>query len=244
MSENLFEDDDHVSGICVRAIRRIDCEPFIIGIHYAHRWPSITYAFGLFDDDELIGCVTYGTPPSSTLRTGICGVENANDVLELNRLCLKDNIKNHASMLVGRSLKLLPKGKIIVSYADSSQGHIGYVYQATNFLYCGLSAKQADWVVRGLEHLHHISVSDEFKGCLNRTQRMHDKYGDDLYLKPRPRKHRYVYITGGSKIMKEKLKLLNYGIEPYPKLNNSQEHIVAPRNGSSMNLELIPSCPL
>ena len=52
----------------VRLITPKECEPFIIGIHYAKRWPSISYAFGLFDCDNLIGVVTYGTPPSATLK--------------------------------------------------------------------------------------------------------------------------------------------------------------------------------
>lgn len=28
---------------------------------------------------------------------------------------------------------------------------------------------------------------------------MRDKYGDDFYLEPRPRKHRYIYVTGGGR---------------------------------------------
>lgn len=42
-------------------VSRSDCEPFILGIHYAKRWPSISYAFGLVDKEMLIGIVTYGT---------------------------------------------------------------------------------------------------------------------------------------------------------------------------------------
>jgi hypothetical protein len=138
----------------VKQIQRNDCEEFILNIHYAKRWPSISYAFGLYVDNKLEGIVTYGTPPSSTLRRGIAGDDYIKDVLELNRLCLRHNKKNQASYLVGNSLKKLPKNKIIVSYADTSQDHLGIVYQATNFIYCGLSAKRTDWKVKGLEHLH------------------------------------------------------------------------------------------
>lgn len=48
----------------VRRIDRMDCATFILGIHYAKRWPSITYAFGLFRGECLVGVCTYGTPPS------------------------------------------------------------------------------------------------------------------------------------------------------------------------------------
>lgn len=200
----------------VRAISRNQCAPFILGIHYARRWPSISYAFGLFDGSELIGIVTYGTPPSAPLRRGIAGDEYAGKVLELNRLCLKYNRKNEASRLVGASLRMLPES-IVVSFADTEQGHKGYVYQACNFHYCGLSAKRTDWKVKGKEHLHGQTVADEFRGVKNRAAAMREKYGDDFYLAPRPRKHRYVYLVGSKTFKRKAKKALRYAIESYPK---------------------------
>ena len=199
----------------IKPISRQQCEPFIIGIHYARRWPSISYAFGLFDDDELIGVVTYGTPPSAPLKCGIAGDHYKMDILELNRLVLKYNRRNEASRLVGKSLKLLPKNKIIVSFADTEQNHKGIVYQATNFIYTGLSAKRTDWKVKGKEHLHGQTIADEFRGVKNRAQAMRDKYGDDFYLKPRSRKHRYIFITGSKTYKRHVLSALKYEVKPY-----------------------------
>lgn len=189
----------------VKEIKRSECEHFILNIHYAKRWPSITYAYGLFDGESLIGIVTYGTPPSATLRRGIAGDKNIQNILELNRLVLLNNEKNEASKLISGSLKLLPKGKIIISFADCSQGHNGCVYRASNFNYYGLSAKRTDWALKSKPHLHGQTVADEFRGHQNRSKLMKEKYGDDFYLKPRPRKHRYIFVTG-SKKQKKKLK--------------------------------------
>jgi len=207
----------------VKQITRKECETYILGIHYAHRWPSITWAFGLFtsEDKELCGVVTYGTPPSSTLRRFIAGDENERYVIELNRLCLKYNRKNEASILVGRSIKLLPKNKLIVSYADSEQDHVGYVYQATNFLYTGLSTKGSVWKVRGKEHLHNITLLDEFRGVPNRTDKLREKYGDDLFREDNSRKHRYIYLHGDRKFKKRIMLALTYKIRDYPKGINS-----------------------
>ena len=202
----------------VMPVSRTDCEPFILNIHYAGRWPSISYAYGLYVDGELCGVVTYGTPPSAPLRRGIAGDEYKNDVLELNRLCLKYNRKNEASYLIGASLKMLSKNKIIVSFADTQQKHIGIVYQATNFIYCGLSAKRTDWKIKGKEHLHGQTVADEFRGCKNRAKAMREKYGDDFYLAPRPRKHRYIYLHGSKTFKKDVRRKLRYGVEAYPKV--------------------------
>lgn len=207
----------------VKRVGRKECEHFILNIHYAKRWPPITYAYGLFDNDEIIGIVTYGTPSSAPLRRGLAGPEFSQYVLELNRLCLKYNRKNEASKLVGRSLKMLPKKSIVVSYADTSQNHVGYVYQACNFLYCGLSAKRTDWKIKGKEHLHGQTIADEFRGKPNRSSLMREKYGDDFYLSPRPRKHRYVYICGNKYFKSSVMKSLKYKIEPYPKGTNKGE---------------------
>ena len=201
----------------VRPVTRADCAPFILGIHYARRWPSISYAYGLFRDDELAGVVTYGTPPSSPLREGVAGADMAPHVLELNRLCLRDNLKNEASRLVGASLRQLPKGKIVVSFADTDQDHKGIVYQACSFTYHGLSAKRTDWKVKGKEHLHGQTVADEFRGQENRAALMRGKYGSDFYLAPRPRKHRYIYLTGSAKWRREAAAKIKYAREPFPK---------------------------
>lgn len=176
----------------------------------------ISFAFGAFIDGILIGVVTYGTPVSSSLRNGICGKEYSEFVLELNRLCC-ENSKNVASELVGKSLRLLPKPKIVVSYADIEQGHIGYVYQATNFIYTGLSAKRTDWKIKGKEHLHGATVADISRGQENRSEWMREKFGDDFYLEDRARKHRYIYFCG-TKTQKEKMhNALLYPITKYPK---------------------------
>lgn len=194
----------------------MDCAPYVMDIHYAQRWPSISYAYGLYRDGDLVGIVTYGTPPSSSLRNGIAGEKYCDKILELNRLCLRDNLPNEASRLVSGSIRMLPPEKIIISFADTNQQHKGIVYQACNFTYHGLSAKRTDWAVKGKEHLHGQTIADEFRGVKNRAQAMRDKYGDDFYLKPRSRKHRYIYLHGGKIWKKRTRKQIRYPQEPFP----------------------------
>lgn len=203
----------------VKEVSKEEASVYILDIHYAKRWPSVSYCYGLFRDNILCGIVTYGTPFSSTLRKGVAGIEHQEKVLELNRLCLKDNLKNEASILISKSLRLLPKNKIIVSFADTSQDHLGTIYQATNFIYYGLSAKRTDWAIKGREHLHGQTISDEFRGVPNRAIAVREKYGDDFYLKPRPRKHRYITFTGGKRFKKLMKNNIKYKECPYPKDN-------------------------
>ena len=197
----------------VAPIKTMEVVDWCLHKHYAKRVPSITYAFGLFHNGVLVGVVSYGTPASSTLLRGVAVDEYSGNVVELNRLCINDFTgKNSASILVGRSMKALPLPTIVVSYADTSQGHIGYVYQATNFYYTGLSSKFSDPKVKGLEHQHHATYAH---GKTN--DQLKKEYGDRLYFEQRARKHRYIFIVGTKKQKKEILKKMNYPILPYPK---------------------------
>jgi hypothetical protein len=202
----------------VLPIKNEESYPWLLQKHYAKRIPQIMFSFGLYEENQLVGVVTYGIPASPALCMGICGKEYSDKVLELNRVCLLNNDKNQASFLVANSIKLLPKPTIVVSYADTGKGHIGYVYQATNFLYTGLSANRVDWTVKGLEHKHSKTLSDGMT-----LESIKEKYGDNFYYTERSRKHRYIYFHGNKTQKKTMGKLLKYGIEPYPK-GNSQKY--------------------
>jgi hypothetical protein len=184
--------------------------------HYLKRVCPVSFAFGLFTDNSLqpVGVVTYGVSPSSTLMRGICGDTQAQNVYELNRLWVDDNVPaNGESFLIGRSIKKLDR-EIIVSFADTSQNHVGYIYQACNFMYTGLSSKFTDPKVKGLEHQHHATYANRMT-----MQQVKEKYGEDnVYYVDRPRKHRYIYFNASGKRKKELLNKLKYKILPYPKL--------------------------
>lgn len=214
-----------MATIEVKPIETLIAKPWILQRHYAKRMCPISYAFGAFRDDALIGIVTYGTPASAPLRSGVCGPEYAKLVLELNRLCC-ENSPNIASILVGRSLRMLPVPTIVVSYADTHQGHVGYVYQATNFLYTGLSAKRTNWAIRGKEHLHGATIADMSRGQPDRAKWMREKFGDDFYLADRPRKHRYVFFCCSKREKRVMVAALRYKQEPYPKGESKHYEII------------------
>jgi hypothetical protein len=205
----------------VRSIEPFQCKEWILKKHYAKRIPPIEHSFGLYDKENvLMGVITYGTPVSSNLREIF---NNDFKVIELNRLCInEESDKNCLSFLVSSSLKLLPKPLVIISYADTAQNHHGYIYQATNFIYTGLSAKRTDWKIRGLEHLHGASVADMSRGKENRADWMREKFGDDFYLADRSRKHRYFYFVGNKKAIMAMKILLPYEVQPYPKGDNKR----------------------
>lgn len=94
---------------------------------------------------------------------------------------------------------MLPSNTFVVSYADTAWGHVGYVYQATNFLYTGKTKERLDLKPKNGGHSRHY-----FEGETEHVTRS--------------AKHRYVYLVGDKRQKKEMMSELKYPvINEYPK---------------------------
>ena len=191
----------------VRSIDSEQTKEWLLKKHYLKRMPNISYAFGLYEGQILIGVLTIGKPPSLSLCENVCGVEYKNFVYELNRLCINDKLpKNTLSHFLGASFNLIRDNLILVSYADTQWGHHGYIYQATNWVYTGLTDPKVDKLIKGNEkHSRHNS------GYNSNTE---------FERKERSRKHRYIYFVGKRK--REFRKKLKWEVLPYPKGDNNR----------------------
>jgi len=212
----------------VKLIKKTECKDWFLNKHYAKRLPSISFAYGLYINNRLEGVCSFGRPMSHTLIKGSFNGLYQDTFLELNRLVVNEGLKkNTLSFFVSQCFKQLPKPMVLVSYADTSQNHHGYIYQATNWIYTGLSNKFTDYAVKGLEHMHHSSIEDSVgrydkNKNIDKHTLLKEKYGDKLYLKERPRKHRYFYFLGTKKQKKDMVKNLTYKISAYPKGDNKR----------------------
>jgi len=205
----------------VSVVSTSDCKEWLLKKHYLKRMTSFTYSFGLYHGLELVGICTFGNAIPMQMKKSICGEKYMDLVYELNRLITNDHLeKNATSFFVSSCLNMLPKPTIVVSYADKSFGHTGYIYQATNFYFTGESHTQKDWKLKGREHIHSRTLMDEFAFEENRVEKLKQKYGDDLYQVERPPKNRYVFFCGTKKQKKELLKNALFEIKPYPKGEN------------------------
>lgn len=180
--------------------------------HYLRRAGPWTLAFGLFAaNGELYGFITYGTPSSAPLRSGIAGPEHAKNVMELTRLWVDDRVaKNAASFLIGNTIRQCDK-EIIVSFAEPEQGHVGTVYQATNWLYTGLSTKRTNWSVVGEDRKHGQTWGDTYT-----ADQLRANFGERFVSLPRPQKHRYVYLNARGARRRHLMASLRYATQPYP----------------------------
>lgn len=198
----------------MRRVERSVAKRWIEAKHYKRALGVFWEAFALIDERSFIqGVVCYGQPSPPIQKHSFSNRDFR--LYELTRLVIQTRRENGASMLISRSLKLLREQPCaVISYADSSMGHSGIVYQATNWLYTGaVKAHDSLYEING-EILHPMTVRDKF-GVSNPKQWA--KANGHKIIKPKP-KHRYFYFLGSKKQKSEMRKKLRYpSITPYPK---------------------------
>lgn len=185
--------------------------------HYLMRKCPCSQAFGLFTDEgELVGVSVFGKPSSYTLCNGIAGRDESKNVVEFNRLWVDDRMPaNTESWFLSRALKKCTY-QIIVSFADSAAGHVGYIYQATNWIYCGVSKGQRYYRLKsgscnaGLEQYRRRERMPRRKI----VEEYGEEFVEEYYSSS---KHRYLYVNASGRRRRQILSKILYKQLPYPK---------------------------
>lgn len=206
-------------NIKVVSIEPFYCKEWLLFKHYAKRIPAIEYSFGLYINDVLSGVCTFGPPPR-VMNNSECVFSSIRvKCLELNRLIVNDGLeKNCLSFFVSKCLNILPKPMCVVSYADHTFGHTGYIYQATNWIYTGLNQIHERQVFYKGKEIHpRTAVSMGHKSMQDWAK--NDK---DVVLGDYTKKHRYFYFLGSKRYVKNMKRQLLYPIKQYPKGDNNK----------------------
>lgn len=192
----------------------------VMAHHYSQRVVGCTRVYGLFESDELVGCCCFSIPASYTLCKGVCGEAYRKQVYELSRLVITTPTKNAASYLIGRSLRRLDD-RIVVSYADCNDhvGHVGYVYQATNWIYTGQGSAEPKWI-----NPHTGEVVSYTRRHIDKKAEALGLNWKELIREKQAGKHRYVTFTGSKKFKQAAESALKYPPKPYPKGETHAHH--------------------
>jgi hypothetical protein len=193
-------------------ISREDAKKLIVRNHYSHSIPGGTkMSFGAVLNGRLLGVMTFGVGPFYGYK--LVDGATPDDVVTLTRLWLSDELpKNCESKMLGialRSLKRDTSLKFVIAYSDPIFGHFGTIYQATNWLYTGLS--------------YATGLYDIGDGVLHHSRSLAHQLGSHsiLYLTlqginakivPQASKHRYIYFLDESYRHRLAVPVL-----PYPK---------------------------
>jgi len=134
-----------------------------LNYHYSCAVPQIRLGYSVFNDNnEWCGVILYsnGANPRIAREYGLV----QGQVIELVRVALNGK-QEHTSQALGKSLKLLKKDaptvKLVVSFADRNQNHIGTIYQATNWMYIDERSNERGIMLNG-KLTHRRSVGKKY----------------------------------------------------------------------------------
>jgi hypothetical protein len=179
-------------------ISREDAKKMIVRYHYTRTLPGGTkMSFGIFLKGRLVGAMVFGVGPFYGYKL-VYGA-TPDDVVTLTRLWLSDELpRNSESKVLGTALRSLKRDtslKFVLAYSDPAVGHLGIIYQATNWLYTGLSTATPLYDI-GDGTLHHSRSLAHQLG----SHSIHylTSQGINAKIIPQQAKHRYIYFLDQS----------------------------------------------
>jgi hypothetical protein len=210
-SENYFD------SLVIRKLDNSYAKQFMRINHYTHSCAKCSIAYGIFRNDELECVIVYGQPSGKFLAQSIWNGGNEQECLELLRLFSFDRCsKNIESWSISKSIKELkkdmPQVKVLVSYADGSAGHVGYIYQASSWDYVGKGSTECKIFIDGVRQ-HRRNLYDIYG--TSSIVALKEKLGNRLLVEnERISKNKYIKIIRDRKNIIKKLKVKSM---PYPK---------------------------
>jgi len=179
-------------------ISRVEAKKIIVRNHYSHTLPGGTkMCFGIMRNGKLLGAMVFGVGPFYGYK--LVNGASPDDVVTLTRLWMSDELpRNSESKVLGLALQSLRKDtslKFVIAYSDPTFGHLGTIYQATNWLYSGLSSATPLYDI-GDGMLHHSrSLAHELG---SHSIRYLTSQGVNARIVPQQAKHRYIYFLDQS----------------------------------------------
>jgi len=172
----------------------------IMNWHYSKSVPMVQVAYAVFNDkEEWCGVICYSIGANNNIAKPY--KLNQGEVIELVRVALNGK-QESTSKALSISLKLIKKDaplvKLIVSYADTEQGHAGTIYQATNWYFT--ESKKGSVPILNGKRVHKRTYSI-----------VHGSYSG-IEMVETKEKHKYIYPLDKSLIP-----LCKELSKPYPK---------------------------
>lgn len=181
--------------------------------HYSRTMPlGKLVKLGAWEDGHFIGCVLFGRGANQFYGEEF-GLQQT-QLCELVRIALKEHA-HEVSRIGTIALHMLAKSmsgiRLVVSFADSEQGHNGAIYQAMNWVYVGRGQRSREFFHEGRwKHNREVTA-----GAFGGARKVVDYHS--LPQRETLGKHKYLYPL--DKAMRRQIEPLR---QPYPKRESEQ----------------------
>ena len=180
-----------------------------LNFHYAKAVPVNVTGYSVFNNNkDWCGVILFGSGATNNLAEPY-GLKSG-QVIELVRIALngkQDGTGKALSIALKKIKKDIPLVQLVISYADSEQGHIGIIYQATNWIYTN-SSVDTNLIVNGIRY-HRRSLCSKYG--TSSLQALKAKGLDVKQIRTKP-KWKYIYPLDKSLIP-----MCKAMAKPYPK---------------------------
>lgn len=159
--------------------------------HYSGKLPAgKLITFGVWENGTFIGAIMFGRGATPQLLTQYNLTQS--EGCELVRVALTKH-ETPVSQIIAATIKTIkhtnPGLRLIVSFADPSEGHHGGIYQAGNWIYTGTSLGKQWFVVNG-KTMHPRSVGAA--GWSQSIKWLREHVDPKAKTVEKPPKHRYL----------------------------------------------------
>jgi hypothetical protein len=212
----------------VRPITREQAKKVIMDYEWLGCMPAIgKYFFGIFFGDHLAGVTVFGTEYSENLgiwdKYGFTGKM----ILLARGACVHWAPKYAGSMLIRKSIDLLPKDiEVVTATVDELAGEIGTIYQACGFHYVGCMRAKNPKTQKGNKDRFAVLIDGKLYGsrsirakigCQRKEEILKHWPNSKIEFITQKAKSRYFCFRGSRKVQKQHTKAISHITEPYPK---------------------------
>lgn len=168
---------------------RYACETW----HYTRTLPSAGVKIGVWEDGMFAGVILFGIGAGRSTDGRRYGLRSGNDIAELVRVALRPGHRSPVSRCVAIAIRMLrkqsPNLRMLISFADSGQGHHGGIYQAGGWTYAGMTEEDRSYVVHGMRR-HPKTIHS--RGWVQNEDWLRANVDPNARCERIPGKHRYL----------------------------------------------------
>lgn len=185
-----------------------------LNYHYSKSIPAICTGYSVFNNEkQFCGVILFGLGASPNI--GRKFNLNTGQIIELVRVALngkQENTSKCISIALNLVKKNMPAVKLIISFADKDENHIGIIYQATNWYYLGECnvGDKTGYIINGVKtHQRSMMSKGKYRNNTIENAKTIDENATIFYTRG---KHKYIYP-----IDKQLIPMCKAMAKPYPK---------------------------
>ncbi len=191
--------------------------------HYSECLPAgVSTYIGVWENGDFIGAIVFGLGGGGATDGRRYGLARSYEMAELTRVALTRHVAP-VSRIVRIALGMLkrrnPGLRLVVSYADPEQDHVGAIYQAGNWCYVGRSSPDHYYLDDNGKRYHSRSVHAA-GFSMQFGKRTYTPKPEDLTRVNTEGKHKYLMPLDAT--MRATIEPLR---KPYPKRAESKDSV-------------------